>query len=114
MLAEGHCSQGQPASATPHAQPWLALDLLSKTSHAQLVQIYLQARQPNATLKQYEICEKSLRNELDVDPPHETCVLTAKPVGVTSSLVNRHKHLFCDCGQRTIQIFRNYPSWKVL
>jgi predicted ATPase/DNA-binding SARP family transcriptional activator len=75
MLSEGHCSWGQAESAIPYAQRLVALDPLNESSHRQLMEIYIQAGQHTAALKQYQTCEKILRKELGVDPQAETRTL---------------------------------------
>jgi predicted ATPase/DNA-binding SARP family transcriptional activator len=75
MLAEDHCSLGQAETAIPYARRLTALDPLNETSHRLLMQVYIQAGQHNAALKQYQACEKILRKELGVDPQPETRLL---------------------------------------
>jgi len=72
MLADDYCSLGQAETAIPHAQRLIALDPLNEVSHRQLMNIYIQAGQHNAALRQYQTCEKLLRKELGVDPQPET------------------------------------------
>ncbi|MGB8980902.1 MAG: BTAD domain-containing putative transcriptional regulator, partial [Anaerolineales bacterium] len=74
-LTDDHCSLGQADTAIPHARRLIALDPLNESSHRQLMQIYIQAGQHNAALKQYQICEQILRKELGVDPQPETRAL---------------------------------------
>jgi predicted ATPase/DNA-binding SARP family transcriptional activator len=71
MLAEDLCSLGRAETAIPNAQRLVALDPLNEASHRQLMQIYIQAGQHNAALKQYRTCEQILRKELGVDPQPE-------------------------------------------
>jgi predicted ATPase/DNA-binding SARP family transcriptional activator len=75
MLTDDHCSLGQAETAIPYARRLIALDPLNETSHRQLMQVYIQADQHNAALKQYKICEQILRKELGVDPQPETRAL---------------------------------------
>ena len=75
ILSDDVCSQGQAATAIPHAQRLMALDPLNEASHRQLMQTYIQAGQHNAALKQYQSCEQILRKELGVDPQPETRLL---------------------------------------
>jgi predicted ATPase/DNA-binding SARP family transcriptional activator len=75
MLSDDLCSLGRAEAAIPHAQRLIALDPLNEASHRQLMQIYVQAGQHNAALKQYQTCEKLLRRELGVDPQPETHTL---------------------------------------
>jgi predicted ATPase/DNA-binding SARP family transcriptional activator len=75
LLAEDHCSLGRAETAIPYARRLIALDPLNEASHRQLMQVYIQAGQHNAALKQYKICEHILRKELGVDPQPETRAL---------------------------------------
>jgi predicted ATPase/DNA-binding SARP family transcriptional activator len=75
MLSDDHCSLGQAETAIPYARRLIALDPLNEASHRRLMQIYIQAGQHNAALKQYKTCEQILRKELGVDPQPETRAL---------------------------------------
>jgi predicted ATPase/DNA-binding SARP family transcriptional activator len=75
ILSADHCSLGQSETAIPYARRLIVLDPLNEASHRHLMQIYIQAGQHNAALKQYQICEKILRKELGVDPQAETRAL---------------------------------------
>ena len=77
-LAEDYCSMGQASQAIPHARRLVALDPLDEAAHRHLMEIYLQAGQNNAALKQYKICEEILRKELNLDPQPETRELYKK------------------------------------
>src|SRR5215216_6266311 len=72
MLSEDHSSLGQAEQAIPFARRLIALDPLNEASHRQLMQVYIQAGQHSAALKQYQACEQILRKELGLDPQHET------------------------------------------
>ncbi|MEW5940341.1 MAG: BTAD domain-containing putative transcriptional regulator, partial [Chloroflexota bacterium] len=75
LLADDLRSLGQPDSAVPHAQRLVTLEPLNEGFHRQLMEIYVQAGQVNAALKQYQTCEKLIRKELGVDPQPETRAL---------------------------------------
>lgn len=75
VLADDLCSSGQVESAIPYAQRLITLDPLNETAHRLLMQVYIQAGQHNAALKQYQTCENLLRKELGVDPQPETLSL---------------------------------------
>jgi non-specific serine/threonine protein kinase len=75
MLSDDYCSLGQAERAIPYTKRLVALDPLNEASHLQLMQIYIQAGQQTAALKQYQTCEQILRKELDVDPQPETRAL---------------------------------------
>ena len=75
MLTDDLCSLGQAGTAIPYARRLITLDPLNEDSHRQLMQVYIQAGQHNAALKQYQNCEQILRKELGVDPQPETRLL---------------------------------------
>jgi predicted ATPase/DNA-binding SARP family transcriptional activator len=75
MLAGDHCSLGQAETAIPYAKRLVALDPLNEASHRQLMQVYVQAGQNTAAMKQFHTCEQTLRKELGVDPQPETRAL---------------------------------------
>lgn len=72
LLSDDLCSSGQPREAIPYARRLVALDPLNEVSHRLLMEIYVEAGQHNAALKQYQACERTLRAELGVDPQPET------------------------------------------
>ncbi|HEX6270837.1 MAG TPA: tetratricopeptide repeat protein [Anaerolineales bacterium] len=87
MLSKDHCALGQADQAIPYARRLVSLDPLNEAAHRQLMEVYLQAGQHSAALKQYQTCEQILRKELGVDPQPETYALykrirrgEAKPV----------------------------------
>lgn len=75
LLSDGLCSSGQAEVAMPYARRLVAHDPLNEVSHRLLMEIYIQAGQHNAALKQYQSCERILRKELGVDPQPETRAL---------------------------------------
>jgi DNA-binding SARP family transcriptional activator len=72
MLSNDYCALGQLHPAILHGRRLITLDPLNESSHRHLMQIYLQAGQHSAALKQYQACEQILRKELGVDPQPET------------------------------------------
>ena len=72
MLSEDYCTVGQAEQAIPYARRLITLDPLNESSHRQLMQVYIQAGQHSAALKQYQACEQILRKELGIDPQQET------------------------------------------
>jgi predicted ATPase/DNA-binding SARP family transcriptional activator len=78
MLSEDYCALGKAAQAIPYARRLITLDPLNESSHRQLMQVYMQAGQHSAALKQYQACEQLLRKELNVDPQPETRELYKK------------------------------------
>ena len=65
-------------SAITYARRWLALDPLHEEAHRQLMSLFWQSGQRNAALRQYEICQKVLFDELGVEPSEETKELYQK------------------------------------
>ena len=99
-LSKDYCAIDQPAQAIPYARRLVSLDPLNESAQRQLMEVYLQAGQQNAALKQYQQLEQVLRKELNVDPQPETRELykkirkgQAKPVPAektTAVLVPQH------------------------
>ncbi len=77
-LAEDYCTLGQASQAIPYARRLVSLDPLDEAAHRRLMEVYLQAGQNNAALKQYQACEQILRKELNLDPQPETRELYKK------------------------------------
>jgi predicted ATPase/DNA-binding SARP family transcriptional activator len=78
MLSEDHCALGQAEQAIPYARRLVALDPLNESSHRQVMEVYWQAGQHSAALKQYQTCEQILRKEMNIDPQPETRALYKK------------------------------------
>ncbi len=72
MISEDHCALGQAEQAIPYARRLITLDPLNESAHRQLMQVYIQAGQHSAALKQYQACEQLLRKELGIDPEQAT------------------------------------------
>jgi predicted ATPase/DNA-binding SARP family transcriptional activator len=75
LLSNDYCLLGQAEMAIPFTKRLVALDPLNEAFHRQLMQVFIQAGQHNAALKQYQTCEQILRKELGVDPQPETRLL---------------------------------------
>lgn len=75
MLSEDFRALGQADQAIPYTRRLVALDPLNEASHRQLMEIYWQAGQHSAALKQYQACEQILRKEMNLDPQPETRAL---------------------------------------
>jgi predicted ATPase/DNA-binding SARP family transcriptional activator len=75
ILVESHCALKQADLAIPYARRSITLDPLDEAAHRQLMEVYLQAGQHSAALKQYQTCEQILRKELNLDPQPETRAL---------------------------------------
>src|SRR5574339_58998 len=77
-LSEDHCILGQATQAIPYARRLVSLDPLNEAAHRQLMDVYWQAGQQSAALRQYRACEEILRKELNLVPQPETRELYRK------------------------------------
>lgn len=78
MLVEGYLALGQAKSAIPHAQRLIALEPFNEAAHRQLMHLYALTDQMAAALQTYQMLEKALRKELNLDPQPETRELYKK------------------------------------
>lgn len=74
-LVHGLSGQEQYEAAIPHARRRVALDPLHEPAQRQLIQLYGQAGQPSAALRQYEEYVALLEAELGLPPEEETTTL---------------------------------------
>lgn len=74
-LAQLLADQGDAEAAIAHIRRRLTLDPLHEPAHRQLMQLYAQAGQQAAALRQYERCCELLNEELGVPPAPETTLL---------------------------------------
>ncbi len=58
-----------------YGRRWLALDSLHEPAHRALMQLYAQADQQSAALRQYDECVRLLDEELGIEPEAETSAL---------------------------------------
>jgi predicted ATPase/DNA-binding SARP family transcriptional activator len=77
-LSEDYCGLGQADKAIPYGRRLVSLEPLNESAHRRLMEVYLQAGQHSAALKQYQTCEQILRKELNLDPQPETRALYKK------------------------------------
>src|SRR6266498_2151089 len=77
-LSEDYTTLGEAEKAIPYARRLITLDPLNEESHRTLMEVYIQAGQHSAALKQYQACEQILRKELNLDPQPETRALYKK------------------------------------
>ncbi|MCA9920497.1 MAG: hypothetical protein KC445_21225, partial [Anaerolineales bacterium] len=70
--------QGDNESAIAHAQRWLALDSLNEPVHRALMTLYAQTGQVAAALRQYQLCQQTLSDELGIAPAAETTELVER------------------------------------
>jgi predicted ATPase/DNA-binding SARP family transcriptional activator len=71
-LARMHSAGRDFEPAIEHTRRWVELDTLHEPAHRQLMQLYAQAGQPAAALRQYETCVQILEEELGLPPQEET------------------------------------------
>jgi predicted ATPase/DNA-binding SARP family transcriptional activator len=99
-LSGDYITSGEAEKAIPYARRLITLDPLNEASHRKLMEVYIQAGQHSAALKQYQACEQILRKELGLDPQPETLALykrirkgEIKPAqGVKPAETNPPKH----------------------
>ena len=70
-----YVTQARFEEAVRYARRWLTLDPLEETVHRQLMQLYAQAGQQAAAVRQYDECVRILAAELDVPPDAETTAI---------------------------------------
>ena len=70
-----HTGRGEYEMALSYAQRWLGLDPLHETAHRRLMHLYLLTGQRTAALRQYQICQETLKTELGISPSPETTAL---------------------------------------
>jgi len=78
LLVESHSKLNQADLAIPYGRRLVTLDPLDESAHRLLMEVYLQAGQHSAALKQYQTCEQILRKEMNIDPQPETRALYKK------------------------------------
>jgi len=71
-LVEGLAGQGETEQASAYAKRWLALEPLDEAAHRALMRLYAGSGQQTAALRQYETCERVLKDELGVSPGPDT------------------------------------------
>jgi len=74
-LVSGHSAQGEREEGIGYARRWVALDPLHEPAQRCLMQLYAQAGQRAAALRQYEECQRLLATELGGPPEQETTAL---------------------------------------
>lgn len=85
-----HSSTGQLDQAIDCGRRILAIDPLREEVHRDLIQLYLDAGQRAAALRQYRACESAIRRELGVEPMPETRALLQGIVGPVDLPVSQH------------------------
>jgi DNA-binding SARP family transcriptional activator/predicted ATPase len=77
-LVAWHRTQGEHDRAIEYARRWLALDPAHEPAHRQLMALHAQAGQPAAALRQYDLCQGILADELGLPPAPETTALVER------------------------------------
>jgi len=76
-----HAGRGEHDAAIGYGQRILAVDSLREEVHRTVMRSYLAARQPTAALRQYRLCERIVREELDTELMPETRALLPLMIG---------------------------------
>ncbi len=77
-LVDDYSALDQFSSAVPYAQRLVELDPFHEAAHRRLMELYVLADQKSAAIHQYQVLEKLLRKELNLDPQPETRELYKK------------------------------------
>ena len=77
-LADSSARAGRWAEAVDRARRWLALDPVHEAAHRTLMFLYARAGNPSAALRQFQECERLLRQELGQEPSKATRSLHAR------------------------------------
>lgn len=71
-LAQAHEKNGDISGALPFAWRWVELESWSEEAHRYVMHLLALSGQRSAALAQYEVCQRALAEELDVEPSIET------------------------------------------
>ena len=71
-LIDDYSALNQITSAIPYAQRLISLDPIYEAAHRKLMELYALSDQQAAAIQQYQLLEKLLRKELNLDPQPET------------------------------------------
>ena len=74
-LARWQSAHGAHEEAVRHGRRWVALDPLHELAHRVLMEVYAQAGQRAAAVRQYRECARVLKAELGLPPSQETTAL---------------------------------------
>ncbi|NJL73603.1 MAG: hypothetical protein HC888_19830 [Candidatus Competibacteraceae bacterium] len=77
-VVEIDAAEGNLAPALKAARRWLALDTLNESAHRALMLLLARDGKQSAALRQYESCERLLRDELGQEPDEETADLAER------------------------------------
>jgi DNA-binding SARP family transcriptional activator len=74
-LVNSHVAQGEYSLAIPYARRWLSLDSMHEPAHRWLMKLFAWSGQQSAALRQYQECQRILRENIGVEPEQETLEL---------------------------------------
>ncbi|MEM7132521.1 MAG: protein kinase [Chloroflexota bacterium] len=106
-LIEYHSAQEDFPQAIPHARRHLSLDPLHEPAHQTLMRLYAQSGQQAAALRQFQICQETLVEELGFPPSEETVTLYEQ---IRSGSLNPDAKPKNQVGSPTTIAPSNYPS----
>lgn len=113
-LVDELAGQEQFEDAIPHARRLLALDPLHEPTHRTLIQLYAQAGQQSAALRQYDECVRMMDEEFGAPPEEETVALieAVRGRGLESkpSKSKQSEDKSSKTGQSTEPKHNNFPS----
>ena len=89
-LLEYHRQQRDYDTAIAYGQRVLSCDPMREQIHRQLIQLYLEAGNPAAALRQYERCEEMVRRDLGTDLLPETKALLPRLMGRAGGTPHGH------------------------
>ncbi len=64
--------RAEPTKATHWAKRWVQLDDLNEEAHRALMRLLASAGERSAALEQFEVCRRTLRDQLEIEPASET------------------------------------------
>ncbi|MBN1426448.1 AAA family ATPase, partial [Candidatus Fermentibacteria bacterium] len=74
-LIRHHLNRGEITRAVSLGNRWVCLDPLDETVYSRLMTIYSSAGHPDLALRQFELCERTLREQLQAQPRDTTRAL---------------------------------------
>ena len=77
-LINWHILKGEYEQGISYARRWLSMDRLHEPAHRCLMQLYAWSGQQAAALRQYQECQRLLRDELGLEPEEETRAINEK------------------------------------
>ena len=75
QLARLYANKGEYKTAIEYGRRWVALDRLNESAQRQLISLYALSGQRAAAIRQFEECNRILKEELGAEPEEETIQL---------------------------------------